>query len=121
LLDGIGRRGGVNLDRMYTDYFTGDALPRLTLRDVAFSRVAKGWAVHGSLENRGTGESFAPVVLRTAAGSIRQTVRVDSHGATPFVFETDYEPRTLQLDPEKVSYRFGIIGTIDSVDYGAKQ
>jgi hypothetical protein len=117
LLDAIGRRGGVDLRRVYTDYFTGRAQPRLTLSEVQFTRSGVQWQVRGVVENKGTGESFCPIVLRTSAGSLTQTLRVDSAMRVPFVFTTDYAPRTLQLDPQRVCYRFQYVGSIDSVDY----
>ena len=117
LLDAIGRRGGVSLDRIYTDYFLGTALPRLTLTGVAFTRAGDGWEARGTLTNEGTGEVFCPVVLRTAVGSVQTVVRVDSGGAVPFMLSTRHTPRTLQLDPQRVVYRHAAVGTIDSVDY----
>jgi ABC-type transport system involved in multi-copper enzyme maturation permease subunit len=117
LLDAIGRRGGTSLDRMYIDYFVGRAIPRLTLATVTFRKDGRQWAVSGTLRNTGDGEAICPIVLRTAAGSLRQNVRVDTNGSVPFTFITESEPRTLQLDPEKVCYRFAYIGSVDAVDY----
>ncbi len=117
LLDAIGRRGGINLDHMYRDYFVGQAIPRLTLADVTFTRSGGQWSVTGTLRNTGNGEAICPIVLRTSAGSLRQNLRVDTKESVPFAFTTGYEPRTLQLDPEKVCYRFAYIGSVDSVEY----
>jgi hypothetical protein len=117
LLDKIGRRGGVSLDRVYNDYFAGAGIPRLTFEKVVFARAGDGWEVRGTLRNEGVGEVFCPVVLRTGFGSAATTVRVDTNGATPFSIATKHEPRTLQLDPDHVVYRYGAIGPIDFVDY----
>lgn len=117
LLEVIGRHGATDLDRMYDDYFTGTAVPRLTFADVTFTRAGDAWQVRGLVRNLGTGESICPIVLRTAAGSLRSVVRVGSAAATPFAFTTAAEPRTLQLDPERMSYRDGGVGIVDSIDH----
>lgn len=119
LLDAIGRRGGVSLDRVYTDYFLGIALPKLTLTDVTFTRAGDGWDVRGKVQNLGTGESFCPVALRDVYGSVRTTVRVDSNASTEFVLHTRHEPRTVQLDPERIVYRHAAVGVVESVDFQA--
>lgn len=116
LLDAIGRRGGVSLDRVYTDYFMGKALPKLTLENVTFTRVDGGWETRGSLRNEAEGEVFCPLVVRTAFGAARGTVRVDTKSATPFVLRTPQEPRTVQLDPDGVVYRHAAVGLVGSVD-----
>ena len=121
LLATIGRHGGVDLGRVYDDYFIGTALPRLTLDGVTFTRAGDAWEVRGSVKNEGTGEVFCPVVLRSAAGSARTIVRVDSASATPFVLRTAHVPRTVQLDPERVVYRFAAVGTIQFVDHEEKE
>ena len=84
LLAAIERRSGVSLQRMYDDYFVGKAIPVLTLDEVSFRADGRRWVVEGVLRNKGTGESFCPVVLRTAAGPVRQTLRVDSKESVPF-------------------------------------
>lgn len=117
LLEVIGRRANVNLDNMYRDYFDGQALPKLSIEEAAFVRDGNRWTVRGFVHNLGTGETFCPVVLRTQFGSVRQTVRVGTGERVPFVLSTDYEPRTLQLDPERVVYRHAAIGTVDSIDF----
>lgn len=117
MLDAMGRRGGVNLDRVYSDYFVGAAVPKLTLENVTFTRQGARWQVSGELRNLESGESFCPVVLRTAGGSLRKTVRVDTKSATPFSFTTEHAPRTVQLDPEKICYRHAAVGAIDAVDF----
>ena len=117
LLDSIGRRGGISLDRYYTDYFLGRELPRLTLKDVTFTHGDAGWDVRGSLANEAGGEVFCPLVLRTASGAVRTTLRVDAKSATPFVLHSLQTPRVLQLDPEHVVYRHAAVGTVESVDY----
>jgi ABC-type transport system involved in multi-copper enzyme maturation permease subunit len=117
LLETIGRHGGVSLDRVYADYFLGTALPRLTLTGVTFTRIGDAWEARGTLKNEAEGEVFCPLILRTAAGSVETTVRVDTHGATPFVLRTQHLPRTLQLDPQRVVYRHAAVGTVDVVDY----
>lgn len=116
LIDAIAKRGGVSLDRMYTDYFEGNALPKLTLTDVVFRRTVAAWEISGTLRNLGTGESFCPVVLRTRFGSMRKVVRIDSGEAVPFSFTSSHLPQAVQLDPEGVCYR-AQIGTIDLVPY----
>jgi hypothetical protein len=121
LFDLIGRHASVSLDRMYEDYVAGTALPRLTLKDVVFTRTRKEWEVRGLVVNEERGESFCPVVLRTAFGSVRTIVRTDSNAATPFVLRSAHEPQTLQLDPERVVYRFAAIGTVDAVEYRGEQ
>ena len=117
LLDAIGRRGGVSLDRVYRDYFLGEAMPRLTLEKVEFRRVGETWEVRGALRNKGDGEVFCPVIVRSDGGSSRTVVRVDTKSSTPFVLTLKNEPRTLQIDPDKVIYRHAAIGLVDSIDY----
>ena len=117
LLESIGRRGGNDLSRAYKDYFEGTALPKLTLNDVAFRRVGARWEVSGFVTNDGTGEAFVPLVLRTAQGSMWKTLQVDTAERVPFLFSTDSEPRSLQLDPDKVCFRHAAVGTVDSLDY----
>jgi hypothetical protein len=117
LMDAIAKRGGVRLDRVWSDYFEGDALPQLTLADVKFTRRGAAWEVSGIVHNRDKGEVFCPVVLRTAYGSLRTMLHIDSQQKVPFVLQSTHEPRTLQLDPDKVVYRYAAVGTVDSVDY----
>ena len=117
LLDAIGRRGGIDLDSYYENYFVGNALPKLTLAGVTFTRVADGWEARGSLKNEAGGEVLCPIVLRTAGGAVRTSLRVGAQSSTPFALRTQQEPRTLQLDPEKVVYRHAAVGVIESVDF----
>ncbi len=117
LLDIIGRHANVNLDNMYRDYFAGEALPKLTIEDATFVRDGKRWTVRGFVHNLATGEALCPVVLRTQFGSARQTILVGANERVPFTLTTEYEPRTLQLDPDKVVYRHAAVGTVDSIDY----
>ncbi|HEV2721001.1 MAG TPA: hypothetical protein VG323_13345 [Thermoanaerobaculia bacterium] len=112
LIGDIGRRGGVDLDRVYRDYFESSALPQLTLANVVF----RGTVVTGELRNDGSGEALAPIVLRSAGGSQWRTLRVDGGQRVAFSFTADSEPRTLQLDPDKVCYRYAAVGTVESVD-----
>ncbi|HJQ40353.1 MAG TPA: ABC transporter permease [Thermoanaerobaculia bacterium] len=121
LLEAIGRRGGIELDRMYGDYFTGTALPRLTLADVTFARSGAAWEARGVLKNERTGEAFCPIVLRTALGSTRVVVRIGANESVPFVLRSEHEPRTLQLDPDRIVYRHAAIGTVDAVDFQGVQ
>jgi hypothetical protein len=116
LLDTIGRHAGIDLRRLYNDYFTGDALPQLTLSGVAVEKQESSWLISGRLVNQGTGESFCPIVLRTSSGSMTQTIRVDSHQAAPFRFVTTAAPHAVQLDPLKVCYRYAFVGSIDVVE-----
>jgi hypothetical protein len=116
LIETIGRHGGIDLRRFYSDYFTGDALPRLTLGDVALEKHDAGWVISGTLVNKGSGESFCPVVLRTSAGSMTQTIRVDSRQSVPFRFVTTAAPSAVQLDPLKICYRYAFVGSVDVVE-----
>jgi hypothetical protein len=121
LLDAIARRGGISLDRVYTDYFTGKAQPRLSLVDVEFHHAGDRWEVTGKLRNAGSGEAFCPIVLRTAYESVKRVLRVDTKETVPFAISTPYAPRSLQLDPEKVCYRLAVVGLIDNVEYRGEQ
>jgi ABC-type transport system involved in multi-copper enzyme maturation permease subunit len=116
LLDSIGRRSGVSLDNVYRDFFVGRALPRLTIEAVVVRREGSRWSVSGVLRNVGTGEVFAPLVLRTRSGSLRRVVRIGSGEAVPFSLPSESEPRTLQLDPDHVCYRQPTVGLVDSVE-----
>jgi hypothetical protein len=107
----------IPLARFYSDFVEGDALPVLALKDVVFRRAGSGWVVSGRVENRGSGQLFCPVVLRTEFQSARTIVPIDSHQSMPFSFSTPYRPRTLQLDPDRVCYRQAAIGTLDSIEY----
>jgi hypothetical protein len=42
---------------------------------------------------------------------------VDTGERVPFAFDTDAEPRSLQLDPDRVCYRQAAVGTVDTIDY----
>jgi hypothetical protein len=117
LLDDIGRRAGVDLSRVYDDYFIGHAIPKLTLEGVTFRRGAEGWTVGGEVRNTGTGEAWVPVALRTSTGSQWRTVRVDSGAATPFSFSAAGDPYSVQLDPDNVCYRQAAIGLSQNVEY----
>lgn len=117
LLDTIGRHGNIDLSRAYADYFTGGSLPRLTLVDVEYRRVGGRWEVRGAVKNDGTGEAFVPVALRSSQGSLWQTIRVGSVERVPFSFTTDGDPRSVQLDPDQVCYRYAAIGTEGVVEY----
>jgi hypothetical protein len=118
LFAAIGRRAGIDLTRMYEDYVAADKAPRLTLENVAFRRSGSGWEVRGTLHNDGTGEALCPIALRTAGGSLWQTLRVDSGERVSFVFNTPTAPHTLQLDPDRVCYREAFVGSIENVDTG---
>lgn len=117
LLDVIGRRANVSLDNMYRDYFTGEAIPRLTLEEATFVRDDRRWVVRGFARNLAGGESLCPIVLRTELGSVRQMVTIGAGARVPFTLTTEHTPRTLQLDPDKIVYRHAAIGTVDSIDF----
>ena len=117
LVDAIGKAGGVDLTQTYEDYFAGRALPQLTLIDVTFHHVGQRWEVTGKVRNAGTGEAFVPIALRTAQGSLWQTIRVGDGGSTTFTFSAAGEPHALQLDPDRVCYRQAAIGMVDNVEY----
>ncbi|MEA2237883.1 MAG: hypothetical protein QOC81_2607 [Thermoanaerobaculia bacterium] len=117
LLGAIGKAGGIDLTQAYEDYFVGRALPQLTLADVTFHRAGQTWDVTGAVENKGTGEAFVPIVLRTSQGSLFQTIRVTTGGRTPFTFSSAGEPHALQLDPDRVCYRQAAIGLVENVEY----
>lgn len=117
LFDTIARRANVNLDNLYRDYLAGEALPKLTIEEATFVRDGKRWIVRGFAHNTGTGEVFCPVVLRTQFGSVRDVVRIGAGERAPFTLTTEYEPRTLQLDPDRVVYRHAAVGTVDSIDF----
>jgi hypothetical protein len=117
LINAIGRRGEVSLDRVYQDYFEGRALPKLTFVDVEFHRAGDVWQVTGKLRNAGSGEAFCSIVLRTAFESVKRVIRIDTKEVVPFSITTPYAPRSLQLDPDRVCYRFAAIGLVDNVDY----
>ncbi|HEY5610292.1 MAG TPA: hypothetical protein VIL97_03725, partial [Thermoanaerobaculia bacterium] len=113
----IERESGVSLETMWRDYFVGDGVPQLTLDGVEFTRRGDEWIVTGSLRNKGIGEARCPLVLRTDFESAQTIVTVDTNASRPFTLRTPYHPRTLQLDPENVCYRFAAIGLIDRVEY----
>jgi ABC-type transport system involved in multi-copper enzyme maturation permease subunit len=117
LLDCIGRRGGVDLSQTYADYFAGSALPELTLDGVTFQQRGEGWTVNGVVRNKATGEAFVPVALRTARGTLWQSVRVGSGGSAPFEISSPSEPHAVQLDPDGVCYRRAAVGLVESVEY----
>ena len=117
LLETIGRRANVDLHTFYEDYFTGTSLPKLTIEDASFRRDGSRWIVSGVAHNAGTGEVFCPIVLRTQFGSVRQLARIGSGERVPFTLATEYEPRTLQLDPDHVVYRQTAVGTVDAIDF----
>jgi ABC-type transport system involved in multi-copper enzyme maturation permease subunit len=116
LLD-IGRRGGVDLSRMYEDNFVHGGIPKLTLVDVHYRRSGKGWLIDGAVKNDGTGEAFVPLALRTSQGTQWQTLRVDTAQRVAFSFSTDADPRSVQLDPDQVCYRHAAIGTVEVEEF----
>jgi hypothetical protein len=117
LFAAVGRRAGIDFGRLHDDFITGEKVPRLTMEEVTFHRSGTAWEVRGVLHNDGTGEAFCPLALRTATGSLWQTLRADGGERVAFVFHTDAEPHTLQLDPDGVCYRQAYIGAIESVDH----
>lgn len=118
LLDTIGRENGVSLQRVYSDYFEGNALPILTLESVEFRRRVGGWSVSGLVRNLGSGETICPVVLRNEAGSEETTVRVGPDAAESFSLQSAIQPRTLLLDPLHRCYRYSPgVKTVDEVPY----
>lgn len=117
LVDTIARRANIDLDGVYRDYFAGEALPKLTIEDAAFVRDGRRWIVRGFARNLASGESIVPMVLRTQFGSVRQVVTVGANARVPFELVTEHEPRTLQLDPDRVVYRHAAVGTVDSIDF----
>jgi hypothetical protein len=124
LLERISDRSGVSLDRIYRDFFEGDALPRPTLESVRFRQTAGGWVVSGSLANLGTGETICPVVLRTDVEPVSTEVTVGSEATAAFRFETPYRPRAVYLDPNKRCFRWfnsPPVGMTDVVEYGGRR
>jgi len=117
LVDAIGKAGDVDLTQAYEDYFVGRALPQLTLIDVTFHHVGQRWEVTGAVKNEGTGEAFVPIALRTAQGSLWQTIRVGDGARATFSFTAAGEPHALQLDPDRVCYRQAAIGMVENVEY----
>jgi hypothetical protein len=117
LVDAIGKAGGVDLTQTYEDYFVGRALPQLTLTDVTFHHVGQRWEVTGAVKNEGSGEAFVPIALRTAQGSLWQTIRVGDGARATFSFSAAGEPHALQLDPDRVCYRQAAVGLIENVEY----
>src|SRR5206468_1984880 len=113
----IARRGHIDLTRFYDDYIGGGAMPKLTLANVRFEREAGAWRVSGVLRNDGSGEALAPVALRTSRGTMWQTLRAGTGTHVPFVFITTDDPRSVQLDPDQVCFRWAAIGTVEAVDY----
>jgi hypothetical protein len=107
----------IPLDRFYSDFIEGEALPVLTLKHVEFRHAGSDWVVSGLLENTGSGQLFCPLVLRTEFEPVRKTIVIDSHQSVAFSFTTRYGPRAVQLDPDRVCYRHAAIGAVDAVEY----
>jgi len=107
----------IPLDRYYSDFIEGEALPVLTLTHVEFRHAGSEWVVSGLLENKGSGQLFCPLVLRTEFEPVRKTIVIDSHQSVAFSFTTRYGPRAVQLDPDRVCYRHAAIGAVDAVEY----
>jgi len=116
LVERIGRRGAVSLDRFYADFVSGGEIPMLTLEDVTFRSAGRTWEVAGVVRNVGTGESLCPIVLRTDGEAASAQVRVPSNGTAPFRLTTPYPPRTLLLDPDQRAFRLSRIGLVRSVE-----
>jgi len=106
LFETLVSHSGVALERTYEDLVEGNALPELTLENVTFRSRGRGWSVAGAVVNRGSGEAFCPVELRTEAGSVFVDVHVTDAGKAPFRIDTRERPRSLLLDPRRVCYRF---------------
>jgi hypothetical protein len=108
---------GIPLDRLYSDFVEGEALPVLTLKQVEFHHAGSEWVVAGVLQNSGSGQLFCPLVLRTEFEPVRKTVVIDSHQSVSFSFTTRYGPRAVQIDPDRVCYRHAGVGAVVSVEY----
>jgi ABC-type transport system involved in multi-copper enzyme maturation permease subunit len=108
----ISREAGVNLDRYYREDLAGDALPQLTLRNVRAERIAGGggWRIHGQVANLGSGEASCPVVVITERGSIATDLRVPAKGESQLLVTSPLSPRAVQLDPDRVCFRFENLG-----------
>ncbi|HVT04658.1 MAG TPA: ABC transporter permease subunit [Thermoanaerobaculia bacterium] len=117
LFEVLGARSGVPLERFYSDFIAGSALPELSLEDVIFAKTPDGWDVRGKLHNLGTGESLCQIVLRTDLEPVSSTIRLDSGQSNVFVLHTRYRPQVLQVDPDRVCFRWRAIGDIDRVEY----
>jgi hypothetical protein len=48
---------------------------------------------------------------------VRQVVRIGAGERVPFALASEHEPRTLQIDPDRVVYRIAAVGMVDSVDF----
>ncbi|MCP4657530.1 MAG: hypothetical protein GY856_19160 [bacterium] len=105
LLATLEERTGVALDRFYSDYFTGDALPELRLEEVVAVRDPRGFTVTGNVRNTGTGEVICPVVVKAEIGEAGALVTVDSESATAFSVRTASRPHTVMLDPKRICHR----------------
>jgi len=121
LLERVGRRGGVSLEGVYRDVFVAASLPELELVDVSFRRVQSDWEVTGAVHNRGTGEAFCPVILRTELDPVSTSLSVAAAATVPFRLRTSYRPRTLLLDPDSLCFRYrpnpGVAARRERVDY----
>lgn len=106
LLESISHRSGRPLDRFYSDYVTGAALPVLSLEDVRARRAGREWDISGRVRNLGTGEAVCPVVLQTDLDMTGTQVTVGSSSAVPFAFKSPHHPRAVLLDPDERCYRF---------------
>ena len=115
MLQAIGRRAGISLDRVYSDYFTGDALPRLTFENVTFVRSGSrlGSARRRAQPRRRRSRSAGRAAHR--AGSRAADAYASTRGARRRSrSRPTHAPRTLQLDPDSVCYRLAAIGRVDS-------
>ncbi|HXI12400.1 MAG TPA: ABC transporter permease [Thermoanaerobaculia bacterium] len=121
LLGRMTARSGVPLDRIYKDFFIEGAVPHLTLETVTVRRESGVWVVGGEVRNKGTGESFVPLVLECDGETMTTLVRVDSNTASSFTFRSPSAPQVLNLDPRGVSYRRAPVGTVQSFRFGGTE
>jgi aminopeptidase N len=98
--------------------------PRLSLAEVASSRVAGGWSVSGSVLQEGPGfELPLPLRLETAGGPVSSPVPV-AGVRTRFQISSAAAPRRLLLDPDVDAFRIlspgEIPATVNSIK-GSRQ
>lgn len=91
---------GQDLSWFFRQWIERSGAPDLALSDVKLSRADGIWIIQGAIEqNLPLYRLDLDLQLLTAAGPVRQTIRIDSP-TTPLRIETGHRPLRLDIDPD---------------------
>ena len=118
LFESLESRSGVSLESFFEEHFEQGSLPFLTLRATRRRTEEGAWETHGSLTNKGSGQSTCPIVVSTEVGEEQLVVTVDAASSTPFSLITATPPLGAVLDPQRTCLRiqYRVSQTLERVD-----